>query len=324
MNSQKSFVLFLFMSIPYFLMAQTGIHQEATKLLDSGQFEKASSMLSQHLEKADTDQEARFLYGRSLIKLEKHEEAIVQLKSLRKSMEKRADFHFWYGQAYLGKLNASKNFFEKGIVASKVKEAFERSVALDPENLSARNSLAQYYLNAPGIAGGSTKKAKEQIDFIKSRDPRMGYYAMASYYFQKKEYQQAKEEYVKYLEIAEKKSEVLYQIGFINQIEKDFDSAFQYFQRSVKEAPVFVPSYYQYARTAIFAEKNVAKGIEMMKVYLNGGGADNGPDLPSAFWRLGMLYELQGDKQEAKNAYEKALELNPEHEQALSAMKSIK
>ncbi len=323
MKSPRSIFACMVLLFPFFLIAQADLYQKTEILLEKNKPKEAIRLLVPHLEKHQEDHEARLLYGRSLIKTGEHESAIVELKTIKKAMAERSDYHFWYGQAYLGKLNASKNFFEKGIIASKVKEAFERSVDLDPENLTARNSLAQYYLSAPGIAGGSVKKAKEQIDFIKSRDPRMGYYAMASYYFQKKEYALAREEYLNYLDKASQKSEVLYQIGFTYQLEKNYPSAFEYFSKSLAKNDVFIPSYYQYARTAVFSEKNVAKGIEMMKVYIDKGGAKNGPDVPSAYWRLGLLYELDGKNEEAKHAYKKALEIDPEHEEALKALAKV-
>lgn len=287
-------------------------------------WEQARPILERHLDQQPEAHEARLLYGQCLIKLEQYDEAVKALKPLKKSMAENSGFHFWLGQAYLGKLNNSSNFFEKGIVASKAKEAFEKAVELDPENLTARNSLAQYYLNAPGIAGGSLKKAKEQIDFIKSRNPGMGYALMANYYFGKKEYDTARKEYEEYLKVAEDKSRILYQIGFTYQLEKNFDRAFHYFRQSIKQADLFMPSYYQYARTAVFAEKNIKTGIGMMKTYINKGGSEGGPDLASAYWRLGMLHALNRDKAAAKKAYERALELNPEHEQADRALEEMK
>ena len=45
---------------------------------------------------------------------------------------------------------------------------------------------------------------------------------------------------------------------------------------------------------------------------------------PSAHWRLGMLYEHKGDTEQARGSYEKALQLNPDHEEARKALKKLK
>lgn len=53
----------------------------------------------------------------------------------------------------------------KGIMASlgsagTIRDAFKTAVELDPQNMAARFHLLQYYVQAPGIVGGSTDKAK--------------------------------------------------------------------------------------------------------------------------------------------------------------------
>jgi tetratricopeptide (TPR) repeat protein len=40
--------------------------------------------------------------------------------------------------------------------------AFEKAIALDPNHVAARIGLSQFYLGAPGIAGGSVAKARAQ------------------------------------------------------------------------------------------------------------------------------------------------------------------
>lgn len=44
--------------------------------------------------------------------------------------------------------------------AGKIKDLFLKAVELDPMNFNARTSLLQFYLQAPGIAGGSKAKAQ--------------------------------------------------------------------------------------------------------------------------------------------------------------------
>src|SRR5205085_11543518 len=57
----------------------------------------------------------------------------------------------------------------------------------DPNLIDARFSLIEFYLQAPGIMGGSETKAIEQANEIKRRDPLAGHRAMARIYgYQKK------------------------------------------------------------------------------------------------------------------------------------------
>jgi len=43
--------------------------------------------------------------------------------------------------------------------ASRIKEEFVKAVELDPRSFEARRDLNQFYLQAPGIAGGSVRRA---------------------------------------------------------------------------------------------------------------------------------------------------------------------
>jgi hypothetical protein len=51
-------------------------------------------------------------------------------------------------------------------LADTAKAALEKSLNLDAEQPMARYSLAQFYINAPGIAGGSLRKAREQAKLM--------------------------------------------------------------------------------------------------------------------------------------------------------------
>jgi len=44
----------------------------------------------------------------------------------------------------------------------------------------------------------------------------------------------------------------------------------------------------------------------------------------SAYWRLGMLYEIKGEKGKARAAYDQGLALDPKDEKLLKASKALK
>ena len=55
------------------------------------------------------------------------------------------------------------NFLEMAMMSGRLKKAFEKSVARDPNHLAGLIGLARYYTNAPEIAGGSLAKAAERL-----------------------------------------------------------------------------------------------------------------------------------------------------------------
>ena len=74
------------------------------------------------------------------------------------------------GRVY-GQQAMTASVFKMPGLASKTKEQFAKAVELDPTLFEARSGLAQFYLMAPGFAGGSVPKAKELAAEVQPRQP---------------------------------------------------------------------------------------------------------------------------------------------------------
>ena len=64
--------------------------------------------------------------------------------------------------------------------AHRSRKAMERAVELAPDDLVFRQGLLEFYASAPGIAGGSMRKAYDQADAIASRNLDQGAFARAN------------------------------------------------------------------------------------------------------------------------------------------------
>src|ERR1700682_5084667 len=106
------------------------------------------------------------------------DKAIDLLKQAAATSPKNAEDHCHLGEAY-GEAAQKAGVFSQMSLAMKVREEFETAVALDPNNLDARMALVEFYLRAPGIAGGSVEKARQQAEEIRKRDALEGHHAMA-------------------------------------------------------------------------------------------------------------------------------------------------
>ncbi len=71
----------------------------------------------------------------------------------------------WFANSLFATINEA-SFFAKGRMAGQAKDLLMRAVEIDPGYVSARISLIEFYRNAPGIAGGSMKKAKENAEAL--------------------------------------------------------------------------------------------------------------------------------------------------------------
>ncbi len=69
--------------------------------------------------------------------------------------------------------------------------------------------------------------------------------------------------------------------------------------------------------------KNLDKGEENLKKYLQTKPSDERPSFAFAHLLLGHIYRMKDDKEMAKVEYEKSLELNPDFKQAKKALKDL-
>jgi len=77
---------------------------------------------------------------------------------------------------------AQKAGIFKGLgLAHEFRKEAERAIALDPRRIEARDMLMEFHLQAPGIAGGDKKKARQYAEEIAKLDPVRGELALAQY-----------------------------------------------------------------------------------------------------------------------------------------------
>ena len=106
--------------------------------------------------------DGRWVMGLSLIATRRND-AEKAYKLANQAIELSPDdaqLQFHFGKAAFNNIG-NVSFVNKGAVAKKGKKAYKRAIELDPTLIEARVGLANYYLYAPGIAGGSVKKARE-------------------------------------------------------------------------------------------------------------------------------------------------------------------
>lgn len=108
--------------------------------------------------------EPRWIFGRALAA-----RARGRLMEARGLMERTAELapddaevRAWLGTSILESIGAvSRGVFDKAEQADLGVEAYRLALKLDPGQIDAHIGLAQYYLRAPGLLGGSIRKARE-------------------------------------------------------------------------------------------------------------------------------------------------------------------
>ncbi len=261
--------------------------------------------------------------GRAAISHGDSRAAIEILEKAVAQSPKSAEAHFCLGNAYATKVQAS-GMFTAAKYASRIKDEWQKAVALDPTYVDARFGLIQVYAGAPGIIGGSYEKAFEQAKEIKAIDPVVGHRAYAFIYSQQKKLDLANKEYADAIREEPNSAKAHSYFGqYLATVEKNYTAAFAELEAALKLDPNYMAAFYHLGRAASLANTNLARGEEAVTKYVAYTPKGNEPTLANAHYVLGAIYEKEGRKAEAKQAYQAALKLNPAPKQASEALRRV-
>ncbi len=308
------------------LIAQFAFGQslsEGKKLFEQKKMTEAKKILGAVDDDHADYAEAQFYLGKINFEAQKYNEAADNFEEAIDTNEKNAEYHYWYGAA-CGQEAVSANPLRQGILANRIKNAFEKCVELNPKHLDALSGLVQYYLRAPSMMGGSTDKALEMAKKIKAVDKIEGHFAMMGVYMVQKKNAEGEKEMNEVLKTESNKIEMLIRIsnGFYTKTEQ-YPKAFEMFETYLKKNPNNMMAQYQIGKLAAISGQQLDRGETCLKNYLTYKPTDKEPSLGGAHWRLGMIMEKRGNKAEAKKNYETAVKLDPTLKEAKEALKRV-
>ncbi len=107
--------------------------------------------------------------ARVLIIEGKPSDAVAWMEKAVKTNAQSAEHHLWLANA-LREAVQNVSALRRPFLAPRMREEYERAVALDPALLEARHWLAMFYSNAPALFGGGMEKAREQAEAIAKVD----------------------------------------------------------------------------------------------------------------------------------------------------------
>lgn len=246
---------------------------------------------------------AQYYLGRVAFDEKKYDDAEEFFETAIDTNDKVADYHTWYGNT-LGTIAADANLFKQASLGPKMKSAWEKAVQLDPKTVDARESLIQYYLQAPAIAGGSVDKAIEMANEIKKLKPAEGHRQLGNIYYREKKYAEAEKEF-----IAMTKIDATLTPGLANfyVLQKQYEKAFALFETSLKQNPDDMLATYQIGKLSAVSGQQLDRGEACLKKYLTYTPQKNEPSHAGANMRLAQIMEKRGKKSDAKLLYELAL-----------------
>jgi tetratricopeptide (TPR) repeat protein len=275
-----------------------------TQLIKTRNIAGLETLARERLAKNSKDDVALWYLGRAVAGDEKKRgELIPRAEQCIKEMPQSARCHSALGSMY-GVLASSGGMTAGMKYAGKIKDMFLKAVELDPKNFDMRRDLNQYYLIAPGIVGGSVKRAIENSNDFAKIDPARGQLLRAEAHIYEKEFAKA-ETLLRAIksgdaDVAESVVGAINSVGFGMISANEAALAQKLFERQIALDAKNANAHFGLGR-ALLEQKNVDGAIASMERALQIEPKTN------AHYRLGIAYQTKGDKAKATAAFQQFL-----------------
>ena len=245
-------------------------------------------------------------------------------------------------------------------LAHRFRDEATKAASLDPKYIDARESLMEFYFEAPGIAGGDKKKAWALADEIEKIDAARGFLGHATLAAKAKDTAKQDEAYKQALAAAPHDPRVLQQAAafYSGDSQKKYDVAEKYAAEALKlddstaasysvlavtyaneqrwsdldaiiaQAEKNVPDdfgpHYQAAKVLLTSGKDLPRAERYFRKYLTMEPEAGEPPWAGAHWRLGQVLEKEGKKSDAIAEMEEAVRLEPDFKPAKEDLSRLK
>jgi tetratricopeptide (TPR) repeat protein len=155
------------------LLSQTNF-DKGLQLMEAGKMEQARIMFESVLKENPSHIKSLEYLGDIAGQNKSWDKAIMYYQKIKQLQPNNADFHYKYGGA-LGMKAKIVNKFKALAMIDEIKSSFEKAVSLDQKHAASRWGLVMFYLELPGIVGGSESKAVAYSNELMRLSPLEGY-----------------------------------------------------------------------------------------------------------------------------------------------------
>ncbi len=279
---------------------------QADDALQQGRVDDAAAILNSILSTDPHNALAHQLLCRVYYAQDMPDPAIQHCESAVADAPNSSDDHLWLGRAY-GMKASNAGPISGFSLARKVRDEFQRAVALDPSAPRAASDLCQYYIAAPAIVGGGNDKAEALIARIEPSFPVYSHRLRALLAEKKKDYPTAESEFKKAI-AAGGASEAWIDLAAFYQSRNQPDRAAEAIQSGLASAPRG-PVLVDAATILTDIHRSPELAIHLLRDYLVSPARTDEAPAFKVHLQLGDLLAQRGDTANARSEYAAALAL---------------
>jgi tetratricopeptide (TPR) repeat protein len=196
-------LLFLFLFVPICIWSQSNF-EKGEKLFHAKKYDEAKLVFENVLKTKPSDIKTIEYLGEIAAIHKSWVKGAEYFKKLKELKPTEAEYFYKYGGC-LGMRAMEVNKFKAFGMVDDMKQAFEKTIALNPKHIQARWALIELYLLLPGILGGSESKALSYSNELAQFSPVDGYLSKGRIDEYFKRYALAEKNYLKANEIGKSK-----------------------------------------------------------------------------------------------------------------------
>jgi len=247
-----------------FLTAKSPDWERAHELYQGTEYRESLGTLLPIVQK---DAATYGLIGQNYFMIGEYKKATEALEKAAVMEPNNAGFAHWLGRTYGRRAELASPFTAPGY-ATKSRQMFEKSVALDPSNKAALGDLLDFYLEAPGFLGGGIRKAEELAGRIARTDPAEGHYAQAQIEERRKEYNSAEQHLRLALELAPSQVGRVMDLAMFLAKRGRFNESEAMFDQAARMAPNNPKILFERANTYIKEQRNLDQAKLLLQRYI--------------------------------------------------------
>lgn len=305
--------------LPMTLLSQSTF-EVAEQYFQVEEYDKAEPLFLAYLMKYPEHQKSMEYLGDIAGYDKEWDKAIAYYEALVKRDDDNANYHFKYGGA-LGMKALDISRIRALSYVGDIKKHFEKAAKLDVKHIEVRWALVEYYIQLPGIIGGSEKKAIKYANELGKISPVDGFLAngyIAEYSDRPKD---AENFYKKAIAVGgsphtyEKLSNLYESNEQPREAIEIASESLRLHQRNQLN--------YQIGKIAAQYNLDAELGINCLQDYIKNHSAKDGVPKDWAYYRLAQIYKNIGNKNVALKWIQKALTSRPDFKEALSEKQLI-
>jgi tetratricopeptide (TPR) repeat protein len=326
-------------------------------LIEAGHWKKARALVEARIRANPRDAAACFLLSQVRAAFGDRESPLALAEQAVALDGNVAKYHRQLAEA-LGVTAQHSGMVQQLILARRFKKEIDAALALDPRDPQALRDLMEFYLLAPGIAGGDKTKARETAVRVAAAGPAEGYAAqarlaesngergriegllqhavassprdykmrisLAEFYLsaEHRDLAKAGEQASEAIRIDPERAAayaVLARCDAAGEKWSDLDSTLA---TARKESPDDLVPNYRAAEVLLEANRDLDRAVTCLRAYLSADPEGNQPTLAEAHWKLGLVLAKLGRAHEAAAEWREAVRLDPESPAARDLRKS--